>query len=91
MLDEDGHSVRLAPDAVDIDETTWLWERLQPDGDRILPAEAATLDEDWLSVFDTGLPSPSGGLCIGLERLLLLLLPEARRIDDVIPFPLGTA
>jgi lysyl-tRNA synthetase class 2 len=63
-----------------------LSRRLAPDGDRILPSEAASLDDDWLSVFAAGMPE-AGGLCIGLERLLLILT-GAKSLTDVIPFPL---
>ncbi|MGH3252800.1 MAG: amino acid--tRNA ligase-related protein [Trebonia sp.] len=63
-----------------------LSRRLAPDGDRILPSEAAGLDDDWLTVFATGMPE-AGGLCIGLERLLLTVT-DAKSLSDVIPFPL---
>ena len=63
-----------------------LSRRLAPDGDRILPSEAAALDEDWLAVFAAGMPE-AGGLCIGLERLLLVLTGAAS-LSDVIPFPI---
>lgn len=59
---------------------------LEPDGDRILPSEATALDDDWLAVFAAGMPE-SGGLCIGLERLLLTVT-GASDLRDVIPFPL---
>lgn len=62
---------------------------VQPDGDRILPSEAAALDDDWLAVFAAGMPA-AGGLCIGLERLLLTLT-GAEDLRDVIPFPLPPA
>jgi elongation factor P--beta-lysine ligase/N-dimethylarginine dimethylaminohydrolase len=63
-----------------------LSRRLAPDGDRILQSEAASLDDDWLCVFAAGMPE-AGGLCIGLERLLLALTGAAS-LSDVIPFPL---
>ena len=67
-------------------DTGQLRRSLAPDGDRILPSEAAALDDDWLAVFAAGMPG-SGGLCIGLERLLLTVT-SATDLRDVIPFPL---
>lgn len=66
-----------------------LHRRVAPDGERILPSEAATLDDEWLDVFAAGMP-PAGGLCIGLERLLITLTGAAE-LRDVIPFPLPAA
>uniref|UniRef100_UPI003F495FAF amino acid--tRNA ligase-related protein n=1 Tax=Amycolatopsis sp. CA-096443 TaxID=3239919 RepID=UPI003F495FAF len=63
-----------------------LRARLAPDGDRILSSEAAALDAEWLEVFAGTMPE-AGGLCIGLERLLLTLTGAAA-LRDVIPFPL---
>lgn len=63
-----------------------LRRRLSPAGDRVLCSEAATLDEDWLDVFAAEMPA-AGGLCIGLERLLLTLTGAAE-LREVIPFPL---
>ncbi|MGW4527872.1 amino acid--tRNA ligase-related protein [Amycolatopsis sp. NPDC004378] len=63
-----------------------LRRRLAPDGDRILSSEAATLDAEWLEVFAANMPA-AGGLCIGLERLLLTLT-GADELREVIPFPL---
>lgn len=63
-----------------------LRRRLAPDGDRILSSEAAALDAEWLEVFADNMPA-AGGLCIGLERLLLTLTGAAA-LRDVIPFPL---
>ncbi|HET6705517.1 amino acid--tRNA ligase-related protein [Amycolatopsis sp.] len=63
-----------------------LRARLAPDGDRILSSEAATLDEEWLEVFAGTMPE-AGGLCIGLERLLLTVTGAAA-LREVIPFPL---
>jgi elongation factor P--beta-lysine ligase/N-dimethylarginine dimethylaminohydrolase len=62
-----------------------LRRRLAPDGDRILSSEGASVDEDWLEVFGPGMP-PAGGLCIGLERLLLTIT-SAADLREVIPFP----
>lgn len=63
-----------------------LRRRLAPDGDRILSSEAATLDAEWLEVFSGTMPA-AGGLCIGLERLLLTVTGAAA-LREVIPFPL---
>ncbi|UKD50936.1 hypothetical protein L3Q65_01170 (plasmid) [Amycolatopsis sp. FU40] len=63
-----------------------LRRRLAPHGDRILASEAAALDAEWLEVFAGNMPA-AGGLCIGLERLLLTLTGAAA-LRDVIPFPL---
>lgn len=49
--------------------------------------EADTIDEDMLAVFDLGMPAPSGGLCIGLDRLVLTLTGAAT-VHEVIPIPL---
>jgi lysyl-tRNA synthetase class 2 len=83
----DGREIATAyTEQADPDE---LRRRLAPDGDRILSSEAATLDGDWLAVFTAGMP-PAGGLCIGLERLMLTLTGSAD-LRDVIPFPLPPA
>ncbi len=50
-------------------------------------SEAAALDAEWRHVFAVNMPA-AGGLCIGLERLLLLVLTDADQLRDVIPFPL---
>ncbi|WP_337824585.1 amino acid--tRNA ligase-related protein [Amycolatopsis sp. A1MSW2902] len=63
-----------------------LRRRLAPDGDRILSSEAATMDDEWLEVFAGTMPE-AGGLCIGLERLLLTLT-GATALREVIPFAL---
>ncbi|WP_190824787.1 amino acid--tRNA ligase-related protein [Saccharopolyspora pogona] len=77
----------IATGYTETSDPTELQRRMAPDGDRILPSEASTLDTDWQAVFNAGLPTPSGGLCIGLERLLLLIT-DLTQIQDVIPFPL---
>jgi lysyl-tRNA synthetase, class II len=79
----DGREVATA--YTELTDGTELRNRLASDGDLILSAEAASLDEDWLDVFSAGMP-PAGGLCIGLERLLLTVT-EAGHLREVIPFP----
>jgi glycine amidinotransferase/scyllo-inosamine-4-phosphate amidinotransferase 1 len=76
----------IATAYTELADATELRRRLAPDGDRILSSEAATMDEEWLEVFAGNMPA-AGGLCIGLERLLLTLTGTAH-LRDVIPFPL---
>lgn len=65
-----------------------LYSRLVRERDRALAGdeEAHSLDLDFISAMEWGMP-PTTGLGPGIERLAMLLT-GARHIGDVVPFPL---